>query len=81
MICKLEDPKIEEFKPFQNCKLGREKYGEILTQVVSTYSCGCVMAINGEWGSGKTTFVKMWHQHFTNYNFRGKTFATYIIST
>lgn len=70
MICKLEYPKIEEQKPFQNCRLERGKYGKILTQVVSTYSCGCVMAINGEWGSGKTTFVKMWHQYLINEGFK-----------
>lgn len=70
MICRLQEIEISNERPFQNCKLGREKYGKILTQVVSTYSCGCVMAINGEWGSGKTTFVKMWYQHLINEGFK-----------
>ena len=70
MKSKLEDPKIEIENPFKNCKLNRLRYGEILTQVVSTYSDGCVMAINGKWGSGKTTFVKMWKQHLENSGFK-----------
>ncbi len=70
MICKLQDPEIIERNPFQNCKLGREKYARILTQIVSTYTNGCVLAINGEWGSGKTTFVKMWRQYLNKESFK-----------
>lgn len=46
--------------PFQLCKLGREKYANILTNIVQNYAEGFVLALNGEWGTGKTTFVKMW---------------------
>ncbi len=70
MICKLQDPEIIERNPFQNCKLGREKYARVLTQIVSSYTNGCVLAINGEWGSGKTTFVKMWRQYLNKENFK-----------
>lgn len=30
------------------------------------YSTGCVIALNGEWGAGKTTFVKMVQQELKN---------------
>ncbi len=28
--------------------------------MVDTFSDGCVISLNGKWGSGKTTFLKMW---------------------
>ncbi|MBQ3382062.1 MAG: AAA family ATPase [Bacteroidales bacterium] len=51
--------------PFLNCKLDRQKYAEALTSVIEAFSDsdrGCVMSLDGEWGSGKTTFIKMWQQ-------------------
>src|SRR5574344_1404453 len=66
MISKLSDLEIPQDNPFANCKLGRKRYAEILTQIVSMYNNGCVLAINGEWGTGKTTFVKMWQQYLIN---------------
>lgn len=56
----------ENTQPFKNCKLDREKYAHILTQLVKNYSDGFVLSINNEWGSGKTTFVKMWQQQLEN---------------
>lgn len=47
---------------FLNCKLGRKKYANILTSIVEAYPNGFVLAINNKWGSGKTTFIKMWEQ-------------------
>lgn len=49
-----------ENQPFLHCKLDRQKYANVLTSIVQSYADGFVMAINGEWGTGKTTFVKMW---------------------
>ena len=51
--------------PFLNCKLDRQKFAEALTSVIEAFSDsdrGCVMSLDGEWGSGKTTFIKMWRQ-------------------
>lgn len=49
--------------PFQNCALGRKQYALVLTDILSYYANeGGVIAINGRWGAGKTTFVKMWKQ-------------------
>jgi len=55
--------------PFINCKLGRKPYAEALTNVVNTYADGFVMAVNNEWGAGKTTFIKMWKQQLKNEGF------------
>jgi hypothetical protein len=60
MKCKLEKLEIPKEQPFKNCKLNREKYAEILKTIITTYEKGFVLAINGRWGTGKTTFVEMW---------------------
>ena len=49
--------------PFKDDKLGRKQYAEALTDVVEAYKGGAVIALNGAWGTGKTTFLKMWKQH------------------
>jgi nucleoside-triphosphatase THEP1 len=56
--------------PFSECKLGRESYARVLTDIVNTYADGFVLAINNEWGTGKTTFVKMWRQQLKNEGFQ-----------
>ncbi len=67
-----KDPQmvIDPENPFANCKLGREKYADALESIVSTTPDGCVIALNGEWGTGKTTFVKMWKQKLENNGFK-----------
>ncbi|MYY25678.1 KAP family P-loop NTPase fold protein [Elizabethkingia anophelis] len=61
---------IQQETPFANCKLERQQYAEVLTKIVELYSDGFVLAINNEWGTGKTTFVKMWQQHLKNNDFK-----------
>lgn len=62
---------IPEDNPFQNDRLERRQLCDILTEVVSFYrQSGCVMAICGDWGTGKTTFVKMWQQHLKCNSFK-----------
>ena len=46
--------------PFQNDSLGRGKFASLLTSIAEKYSDGFVMAINGEWGTGKTVFINRW---------------------
>lgn len=69
MIYKLHDLDIDQANPFKNCKLGRKQYADILTKVICQ-SRGGVLAIDGGWGSGKTTFLKMWQQCLVNQGFR-----------
>lgn len=61
---------IPKENPFKNCKLEREQYAKVLTDIVKIYADGFVLAINNEWGTGKTTFVKMWQQHLENDGFK-----------
>lgn len=70
MKIKHAELKIDEKNPFSNCKLNRQQYALILTEIVKKYADGFVLAINNEWGAGKTTFVKMWQQHLANSGFQ-----------
>lgn len=63
MLPKLNEINPTEENPFQECKLGRAQYAEILTNVIENYDTGFVLALNNKWGTGKTTFVKMWEKH------------------
>ena len=56
--------------PFANCKLDRKKYADVLTGMVRTNPDGFVLAINNKWGTGKSTFVKMWQQELVNQNYQ-----------
>lgn len=66
---KFEDIEIPESNPFQNCQLGRQPYATILENIVAYGKDGYVMSLDGEWGTGKTTFVKMWQQQLKNDGF------------
>lgn len=66
MICRTKEIEIPQDNPFLNCKLNRRAYASILTKVVSQLEEGGVLSICGEWGTGKTTFVKMWEQQMKN---------------
>lgn len=57
---------IPKENPFLNCKLERKKYADVLTNIINSYAYGFVLGINNKWGTGKTTFVKMWEQDLKN---------------
>lgn len=61
---------IPEDNPFANCKLDRKPFADILTNIVSSFADGFVLAINNDWGTGKTTFLKMWEQYLKNEKFQ-----------
>ncbi len=67
--------KVKEFEindptqPFKDDRLGRKEYAEVLTSIIETFVGGAVVALNGAWGTGKTTFLKMWKQHMMNEGF------------
>ena len=66
MKCRHDELIPDAENPFAQCKLDREQYAEVLTQIVQNYSDGFVLSVNGSWGTGKTTFVKMWKQYMEN---------------
>ena len=70
MRSRLSELQVEKSNPFLGDKLGRDACAARLTSLVSTISGGAVISINGEWGCGKTSFVKMWQAHLENNNFK-----------
>jgi len=70
MKIKHHELSIPQENPFINCKLRREPFARVLTDIVGNYADGFVLAINNEWGTGKTTFVKMWEQQLKNESFQ-----------
>jgi hypothetical protein len=70
MSIKHSDLKIESGNPFANCQLEREKYAKVLLDLVNAYADGFVLAINNKWGTGKTTFIKMWEQDLIDKSYK-----------
>ncbi|MBN2571895.1 MAG: hypothetical protein JXA68_07175 [Ignavibacteriales bacterium] len=64
------DIEINESDPFLNCKLERKQYAFVLTDIIKNFNEGFVLAIDNKWGTGKTTFVKMWKQHLNNNDYK-----------
>lgn len=60
MKYKHSDLSIPKDTPFANCRLNRKPNAVVLTQIVKNYADGFVLSVNGAWGTGKSTFVKMW---------------------
>ncbi|WP_454064060.1 KAP family P-loop NTPase fold protein [Candidatus Nitrospira salsa] len=60
MDLRLADIEIPEDKPFKNDQLGRNREIAQLTQIISTLDQPSVLAIDSSWGTGKTTFLRMW---------------------
>ena len=61
---------IDKKNPFLHCKLERKQYADILTGIVKSYPEGFVLAISNRWGTGKTTFVRMWERSLLNSSFQ-----------
>lgn len=70
MKIKHQELLVDKENPFLNCKLDRKQYAVVLTNIVKSYADGFVLAINNDWGTGKSTFVKMWEQKLKNEGFQ-----------
>lgn len=51
---------VEENDSFKNDALDRKTYGDALLNLVVRSNDELVISLDGKWGEGKTTFVKMW---------------------
>ena len=55
--------------PFKNDLLGRKESVEVLTHLVGSLEGPCALAVDAAWGSGKTTFLRIWAQYLRNQEF------------
>ncbi len=56
--------------PFDGDLLGREAEIKNLTELLRNVETPLVLAVNGRWGAGKTTFVNMWSAYLRQQGFR-----------
>lgn len=59
---RFREPEIPEDEPFRNDALDRKKYADLLTQLLRRTETPLVLGLDSDWGTGKTTFAKMWRQ-------------------
>ena len=55
--------------PFTKDLLGRREPVEILTNILRSIEGPCVLAVDGAWGAGKTTFLRILAQYLRNHHF------------
>jgi len=53
-------------EPFEDDHWGRKQFAEHLTGYVQRMKVGATIAIDAEWGAGKTWFVQHWKRHLIN---------------
>ena len=63
MIKKNQEIEIDENDIFANDKLNRKDSIEDLSNLIVSNTEPLVLSINASWGSGKTTFVKLWQTY------------------
>ena len=63
------DIEVPEKDPFKNDLLGRKETVEVLTNLAGSIEGPCVFAVDSAWGTGKTTFLRIWAQHLRNVGF------------
>lgn len=60
---KYREIEIPEDSPFMNDKLGMAGFANTMSSLVQMYGdSGAVIALDGAWGTGKTTFMQMWRK-------------------
>jgi len=69
MRLRIAEPEIDKENPFLHDKLNREQSAIVLTQLFSNVEGPFVISLNSPWGTGKTTFIKMFRQHLLNRGF------------
>ncbi len=63
MSQKTHDIEIDESNIFKNDLLDRKSEIENLTPIILNFNDPLVLALDSPWGSGKTTFVRLWEAH------------------
>lgn len=61
---------VPEDDPFRHDLLGRREAVEVLSELLSHIEGPCVLALDAPWGTGKTSFLRMWSAHLRGVGFR-----------
>ncbi|MFZ3087728.1 MAG: P-loop NTPase fold protein [Methylotenera sp.] len=68
MKFKVDPLVINPDNPFESDALKRKESVEALTSFIGSLKGPFVLAIDSPWGTGKTTFIKMWQAHLNTKN-------------
>ena len=63
---------------FEKDLLGREEPIKVLTAVISSTKGPCVVAVDAEWGAGKTTFLDLWAEYLRREKHLGRKKCTVV---
>lgn len=70
MSLKPKPLELDSNAPFKSDLLNRKPEIENLSLLLSNMNSPTVMAIDSKWGSGKTTFIKLWKHHLNSQGIR-----------
>lgn len=59
----LEDLSPKKENPFEEDKFARTETASILKEIINALDEGCVIGLNGKWGTGKSAFISMWSKY------------------
>ena len=57
------EPRVDHENPWSDDQLERRNVADSLTNLVKAQKGPFVVALNGDWGTGKTFFLERWHKH------------------
>ncbi len=60
---------VPDEDPFRHDLLGRREAVEVLSELLSHIEGPCVFALDAPWGTGKTSFLRMWSAHLRQLGF------------
>ena len=69
ILLKILEKGVAGENPWNDDKLNRKKISDILTGLVQNQKEPFVISLNGDWGTGKTFFLKRWDQELKNQGF------------
>ena len=70
MRIRLPEIEVSQTKPYANDRLGRKPFGDALANLLKSTEGAFTLAIDGQWGDGKTTFAKIWCEQLKLDGFR-----------
>ena len=68
MEYKIQTIPVSEENPFEHDALERKPAVEALSSLILGLKPPFVLALDSPWGTGKTTFVRMWMAHLRSMN-------------
>lgn len=61
-----EEPEVDNKEPWKDDKLQRQRAADALANLVKAQRGPFVISLDGDWGTGKTFFLKRWKQQLEN---------------